>query len=270
MIDDPSSVDGHSYELKFPVMTREEYSDFVRETAMGFKIEREATMRIARYPTLLLWMQAEQWSMVEASLLAFSINPHIMPDPWMECYKDMSVFRGRYGIPDKEDFYQLHCAIANIIASEKLRGTVRDPMPPIEWMEFFIKSGIELPVELFKAFKLTYPDSPWSAGTIRDGRILDYVEVGPAPCPWCSEKNQKILELQEKIKALEAKKASANQNKALQVVAGLIRANYKERGSNEVKTITQNILNDLQSVGCEITHETLKKYFDEGNELLKT
>ena len=259
MIEDPSSIDGHSYEPEFLPMTREEYVD----------LEREATMRIARYPTLLLWMQAEQWSMVEASLLAFSINPHIMPDPWMECYKDISLFHGHYGMPDKEDFYQLHCAIANIIASEKLRGTVRDPMPPIEWMEFFIKSGIELPVELFKAFKLTYPDSPWSAGTIRDGRILDYVEVGPAPCPWCSEKNQKILELQEKIKALEAKKASANQNKALQVIAGLIRANY-QKGNNEVRAITQAMISDLQTVGCEITHETLKKYFDEGNELLKT
>lgn len=228
-------------------------------------LDRRLIILIARYPSLLVWLKRTKWTALEASLLAFSIEPRMMPNDWKECARELCChLEGfNFGV----DFSQLHYAILEIIESKKPCGTniVRNPMSPREWMEFFVKSGIVLPVELFKAFKTTHPDFPWSAGLIRDGRILEYVAETPPPCSACSEKSQEIAKLNEKIKTLDAKKSSVNPNKTLQVIAGLIEANYPNRG----KEVTQVMIRDLETVGCKIDHETLKKYLNEGREQLE-
>ena len=53
----------------------------------------------------------------------------------------------------------------------------------------------------------------------------------------------------------------------LMVIAGLIQCNYANQ-NNKLKSVTKQMLIDLESVGCRIEHETLKNYLIDGNDLL--
>ena len=146
-------------------------------------------------------------------------------------------------------------------------GKIKEIMEPPKWIEWYCFQGLELPKNMLNAVKVHHPELFKKINNIDlEKKYLGNVSnKDSGSCPRCLDKDREI----EKLKNNSSTKNSrdVNKNKMLMVIAGLIQCNYVNQ-NNKLKSVTKQMLIDLESVGCRIEHETLKNYLIDGNDLL--
>jgi hypothetical protein len=146
-------------------------------------------------------------------------------------------------------------------------GKIKEIMEPPKWIEWYCFQGLELPKNMLNAVKVHHPELFKKINNIDlEKKYLGNVSnKDSGSCPRCLDKDREI----EKLKNNSSTKNSrdVNKNKMLMVIAGLIQCNYANQ-NNKLKSVTKQMLIDLESVGCRIEHETLKNYLIDGNDLL--
>ncbi len=223
---------------------------------------------IKGYGGFLLWMKEESWTSHQAILIYLSVDPGKIPPSYT---KDL----GRYGharellatfpgIIDKiRDFQNFH----QLVQKDIQRGKVDESMSPDRWVEWFISLDFSINSLLFKAYKASYPNSSWEPRSQLNGYVANFERRIPSQCSSCTEKNAEIQKMKKEIETLKKSENAVNRNKMLQVIAGLLKANY-QKGEKDINI--SEAIKDLHSVDCPVTDKTLKKYVEEGNELLRT
>lgn len=212
----------------------------------------------------LRWVKQSMWTVSEAVFLILGLTPEnfIFDQNGKLVSKNPSAW--------EEEFDNTFHAAYDIIQMAKIdidAGTIENLMAPTRWIEWFFLQGLEIPKEMSKAVDVYYPDFFKKNNNIDPEKkyFKNASNKDSGSCPRCLDKDREI----EKLKNNSSTKNSRdfNKNKMLMVIAGLIQCNYSNQ-NNKLKTVTQQMLIDLESVGCKIEYETLRKYLLEGNELL--
>ena len=213
------------------------------------------------YNRFLRWMNEDSWTLTQAILLYLSIDPSKIPSGYI---KNLQLLTTYPGVQEKaNEFADLH----RIALQNKKKGKIEDPMSPDRWIDWLISSGNEMNEQFFKAYKATFPDTTWEPKKISYSYLHNYIQnfqrSSKYSCASCTEKDSEIQKLKNEIESLRKGENVVNRNKMLLVIAGLIRVYYRT-SEDKVTSITKEMISDLQTVGCNVTHETLKKYLDEG------
>ncbi len=218
---------------------------------------------IEGYGGFLLWMREESWTSHQAILIYLSVDPGKIPPGYT---KDL----GRYGHARKllatfpgiinkiRDFQNFH----RLVQKDIQRGKVDESMSPDRWIEWFISLDFSINFLLFKAYKASYPNSSWEPRSQLNGYVANFERIIPAKCSSCIEKDAEIQRLKKEVGNL---RKEGNGSKMQKVLASLILVCYGEK----TKEVTQDMINDLERVGCSIADDTLRKYFREGRESLE-
>lgn len=214
---------------------------------------------VVGYTRFLGWMQEGSWTSIQAVLLSLSSDPGKIPPDYM---KDLRLLASYPGVK-KETMNELS-DLLKIVQRGIKAGKIEESMSPDRWIEWFIGLDLNIDALLFKAYKAVFPDSPFEPISRLGSAVGNFRRTTPPACSNCQTKDAEIQKLKNEIESLKKRKNAGNQNKMFEVIAGLIQANYS-RGEQKVTAITQKMIGDLETVGCKVTHETLKKYFDEGD-----